>query len=151
MMIKQPSPTLTFSGENQNGRMATPSHVRPRARLHLSSVIPVDLAELASEAGFHSALLVVSGLLSAHLIPIGVVPIFSHSSDSSWLSASYCSPPSRTVHDSLLLTDSQKGYVWFCFDMNKLFHATWGEPPTASGLIVYMKNTTINHSSYFNS
>lgn len=36
----------------------------------------------------------------------------------------------------LLLTHSQKSYAWFCFDMNKLFHATWGELPTASGLIV---------------
>lgn len=102
-MIKQPSSTLTFSGENQSGRMATPSYVRPRARLDLSSVILVDLAELPSEAGFHLALLVVSGLLSAHLIPIGVVPTFSHSSDPSWLSASYCSPPSRTVHDPPLV------------------------------------------------
>lgn len=107
MMIKQPSPTLTFSGESQSGRVATPSHVRPRARLDLSGVIPVDLAELASEAGFHSAMLVGNGLLSAHLIPIGV-STFSHSSDPSWFSASYCAPPSRPVHDPPLVNRLSK-------------------------------------------
>lgn len=78
-----------------------------RARLDLSSVIPVYLAELTSEAGFLSVLLVVNGLLSAHLIP-RVVPAFSHSSDPSWLSASYCSPPSRIVHGPPLVNTLPK-------------------------------------------
>lgn len=87
--------------------MASPSHVRPRARLDLSSVIPMYLAELTSEAGFHSVLLVVNGLLPAHLIPI-VVPTLSHSSGPLWLSASYCSPPSRIVHDPPLVNTLPK-------------------------------------------
>lgn len=83
------------------------THVRSRARLDLISIIPVYLAELASEAGFHSVLLVVNGLLSAHLIP-RVVPTFSHSSDPSWLSASYSSPPFRIVHDPPLVNTLPK-------------------------------------------
>lgn len=78
--------------------------VKGKARI---SVIPVYLAELTSEAGFLSVLLVVNGLLSAHLIP-RVVPTFSHSSDLSWLSASYCSPPSRSVHDPPLVNTLPK-------------------------------------------
>lgn len=87
--------------------MASPSHVRSRARLDLCSVIPGYLAELASEAGFLSVLLVVNGLLSAHLIPI-IVLTFIHSSDPSWLSASYCSPPSRIVRDLPLVNTFPK-------------------------------------------